>query len=591
MKKWIRWHGLIAFICISVFLLLVWFVVVDTLTKRMIEKYGADIVGAKVELDNADVTLLPLGIKLNNLQITNPDAPMMNAIEIARVNFLIDGVNLARRKIIINEMVLDEVKINTRRKTSGAISKKAKTDEDGLKKKLDEKFSIPSLETFDVKEILAKENLRSVEIINSLNNDIKAEKAKWQETLKKLPNKEKFDGYKKRIDAIKQKSAQKGNIGDMLGGAGDAVSIKNDIETDLKQIQSAQKNFKEQLSSLKQRMDEAIKAPQEDIKYLKEKYALSPKSLGNVSRLIWGPKIGDWVDKAVFWYEKIKPMLERSNEDKKEGHKVVKPLRGNGINVVYKEKSPLPDFLIYLINASVNLQIGELAGNIKNITSDQNILQFPLTFNFSGDKLNGAQSVKIDGVLDHIIPTNSKDTIKLSLNEYQLQEINLSDQQALPMTLQKGILDLEINGEIKNGNIDLNLASAFTSAQFSSESKESDNLLTKSIKSALSSVSEFTLGAEITGTFADYETNITSDLDRVLKNAVGDIIKKQTADIGNKLKAGVLEKVKKPTEKLKENFGQLTPVENEMSGRLNQGNKLISDMGAKSGFGGFKLPF
>jgi hypothetical protein len=123
MKKWIRWKGLIFFFCFAVLFSLIWFVFAPIFVERMIEKYGTDIVGAKVELDDADLTLSPLGFVLKHLQITNPDEPMTNAVEIADIGFSLDGLNLLRRKVIIDEMNLDQAQINTPREKSGAIRK------------------------------------------------------------------------------------------------------------------------------------------------------------------------------------------------------------------------------------------------------------------------------------------------------------------------------------------------------------------------------------------------------------------------------------------------------------------------------------
>ena len=58
MKKWIRVSGLIAFIVIVVLVGIVWFFFVDAMVKSGIEKTGTFIVGAKVELDDADRGLI-----------------------------------------------------------------------------------------------------------------------------------------------------------------------------------------------------------------------------------------------------------------------------------------------------------------------------------------------------------------------------------------------------------------------------------------------------------------------------------------------------------------------------------------------------
>ena len=121
MKKWLRWQGLIVFGVVSCIILIFWIFLVDTIVKRTIEKAGTKVVGAKVELADADVRLFPPGLTLTNLQVTNPDSPMFNAVEAGRIDFSPDVLNLLKRKIIIDTMAIEGVRFNTSRKTSGAV--------------------------------------------------------------------------------------------------------------------------------------------------------------------------------------------------------------------------------------------------------------------------------------------------------------------------------------------------------------------------------------------------------------------------------------------------------------------------------------
>ena len=107
MKMWIRWQGLAVFLGVVIIFSLFWFLLIDGLVERMIEKSGTKAVGAKVELDKADLSIFPAGLKLIRLQIANPDKPMTNAVEIGQINLSLETLNLLRRKIIIKEMTAD----------------------------------------------------------------------------------------------------------------------------------------------------------------------------------------------------------------------------------------------------------------------------------------------------------------------------------------------------------------------------------------------------------------------------------------------------------------------------------------------------
>lgn len=210
MKKWIRWQGLGVFVGVVIVFSILWFLVIDGIVERMIEKFGTQAVGARVELDSADVSLFPVGLQLIRLQVANPDEPMTNAVEIARIDLSLDTLNLLRRKIIIDEMSLDGVQINTPRKTSGAVTPRRPSAPPGVSKKAPRKglcaaTELPTFQIPNVTEILGKEKLQSLELAESLQADSENAKKKWQKELQGLPDKAKFDEYRKRVKQLKSK--------------------------------------------------------------------------------------------------------------------------------------------------------------------------------------------------------------------------------------------------------------------------------------------------------------------------------------------------------------------------------------------------
>ncbi len=128
MKRFIRFKGLVAFVIIIVVFGIFWFFFVDGIVKRLIQKYGTQAVGARVEVGAADLSLFPVGLKLEHLEVTDPDSPMKNAVEINRISLSLEPSSLFRRKIIVKEMLVDGIQLQTPRKTSGAIRGKKKPE-------------------------------------------------------------------------------------------------------------------------------------------------------------------------------------------------------------------------------------------------------------------------------------------------------------------------------------------------------------------------------------------------------------------------------------------------------------------------------
>ena len=121
MKKWIRWPGLIGFVVFVAVFAALWFLFMDTLVRRAVEKAGTALVGAEVDLAAAKVTLVPLGVTLSGLQVTDPASPSTNSIEVNRIAFRLDSLNLFRRKVIIDEMAAEGMRFGTARKRPGKV--------------------------------------------------------------------------------------------------------------------------------------------------------------------------------------------------------------------------------------------------------------------------------------------------------------------------------------------------------------------------------------------------------------------------------------------------------------------------------------
>ena len=123
MKKWFRWWGVGVFAVLVLVLAAGWLLLADRIVKSALESAGSRAIGARVDIRKADLSLFPAGLTLNGLQVTNPQQPMRNAVEASRIAMTLDAAMLLRRKILIEEMTVDGILLDTPRKRSGAIKK------------------------------------------------------------------------------------------------------------------------------------------------------------------------------------------------------------------------------------------------------------------------------------------------------------------------------------------------------------------------------------------------------------------------------------------------------------------------------------
>ena len=558
-----------------------WLFFLDNFVKRMIEQVGTSLAGAEVDLAAADVKLFPLGITLNGLQVTNPEEPATNSLECTRIAFSLDGLNLLRRKVIVNEMAAEGVRFDTKRARPGRVPKPPEKKPEEKSASLSLSLSMP-----DARKILETEQLDSPKLIDAAGADLAKGQDQWQKRMNELPDRAAIDAYKARMQKIK--GSRKSGIAGITGELSEVRALTRDLEQELERLKKSRTAFSADLSSAQKLVANMQEEPMKDVRRLRDKYGISASGLQNMSQVLFGDSIGSWIRTSLLWYNRLQPVF-RSAAVKKGDKQVAKPLRGRGVDVRFKESRPLPDFLITRTAVSAEIDAGTLAGTIRNITPEQQVLGSPLTFSFSGEKLKTAQAMELTGALNHVAPSKAEDTSRFALRGYQVKDLVLSGSKDLPVTLQEGRLDLDLQARKTAHALTGKLVVKVRDARLSAGSGNASGPLASAIKASLSKVSQFTLTADLAGTPENYDVKITSDLDRVLKDSVGRVVKEQSDRLEKELKAAVLAKTDKQLADLQKNYSGLLSMNGRFDDVQNQLNGLMKEATASSGAGKFKL--
>ncbi len=571
-SKIVRWQGILIFLVLCALAAGLWALFVDRYAERAIERTGTAVVGAKVELDKADVSLSPLGLTLVGLKVTNPNAPMTNAFEVGRIAFHMDGPNALRRKIIVEEMSVEDVRLNTPRKTSGAVAAS------GGPTPLETLLTLPSFVIPNVQEAFAKEkaDLRSLKLLTGAAADGEAARARWEARVKELETAIDVGKYEKSYGELKAK-AGKISVGNLVGGAKDVAALQKQVRADIQTVTDAKKAFAADVAALKQAAVDAPAAVKADARRVVEKYSLTPEGLANISRLLFGAKVEGSVRSALQWNERLSPFIERVKE-KVKGKEVVKPLRAEGRNVRFHEDRPLPDFLARLAKVSISLPQGDFAGRIENLTSEQDVLGRPLEFAFSAEKLKGLRSASLEGTFDRVDPAARRDTLSLRLRGYEARDVKLVESASLPVSLSEGLADLDVQATLEKGALKARISAAVRSARLAVGKGEARPGLAgrvdEAIRSALGGVTALSLTAEISGTPEDFDLKIRSDVDDVLKSAVGSLVRDQLAGFEKGLVEAIDREAAGPLEKLGLGIKGLDAIGLDLDGL----NKRLGDL-------------
>ena len=515
MTRWVRWWGLAVFMLLVAVLVGGTVLFADRLVKRAVESVGSGANGAKVELQSASLSFNPLGFVLADLQVTDAHEPMRNVVQIQRIKFALDGYALLRRKVVVTDLSAEGVRTNTPRATSGALPQPAvpETKKPGLL----ESFSFPQVDLPDAKQFLAGNEFASTKLVEQVRAELDQAKDQWNKRQAGLPDSAALKSYDERI--AQAKPNLKGNTLQDVQEIADAIkrlqAVRDDIGRDVERVKSVRQAWDADWATWTQHSKDVLAAPGADLDRLKSKYSLDSKGFANASRALFGGQIAYWTDTGLYWYGKAKPLLAGDRAEQEP-----RPQRGKGIDVRFTERDQLPGLLIRSAKLSVEVPAGTLSGEIRNITNDQVTLGHPLTFNFFAGKMQGIQDLELEGVFNHVVPGAAVDSARVKVRGVTIQRLDVLHQPRLPLVLSDAAVDLDATVQLKDGVLLGQLNAAFKTVKLGAELKDSAGELEKILLAALADVHRFTLTAQLQGSPQDYDVDLHSDLDELLRAAM-----------------------------------------------------------------------
>ncbi|MGH7168398.1 MAG: TIGR03545 family protein [Nitrospiraceae bacterium] len=538
MSRWIR-----IFLVLAVLLVGVWFLQGGTIVRWVIERTGSSLVGAKVEADRAELSLVPLNLTLTHVQVTNPDDPMTNAVEVSRLAMRLDGGSLLRGKVIVEEMNVDGVRLNTPRQTSGATADRAARPAAEPKAGTGEQDKLRDL-SLDPKDILAKEDLPSLKLVESLRPDVEAERNRWQKRVSELPDKARLLEHRRQLTSLR--SVNQNSDAGVLGAMVELAALREEVAREVVPLTAARKDLEREFAALRKRVNAAQKAVREDVRRLTEKYTFSGPA--KLSTAILSRKFGEWAAAGLRWHGRLEPLWTKSSG---------------------------PDVLVRVAHVSVKLSAGTITGSMQNIAADQAVLGSPMTFAFAGGNLEGLDALKLEGAMNRVDPSKPTDEATLRISGYRLEGIPLDDQAGLGLELKQAIADIDVKAKLSGQTLSATLSSHLRSVRIASGVKRGSNALVAAIASAFSEIENLRVVADMAGTRERYDLKVRSDLAQVLKDAAGKQVLAKTERFKAQLQAAIMAEVKGPLVEMTAEFGKVEALHRDLTDRLKLGQDII----------------
>ena len=546
-----RWKGIIILAVIVIIVFVISLLLTDQWLEGQLEDFGSAVVGAKVEIDNLDVSLTSLKVGWSRLQVTHPQHTMKNMIETAECEFDMEFWPLLRKKIIIEDFQLQGLRTFTDRETDGALTKEEKEETQGFvyntMNKLTKKAESTAGERIsdfkgdlNVDSVMSMIDLKSIEKMDSLKKALTANYDKWTTKFKDSEIESDIKTIEtglKSLDIKKIDDIQK--LQKALNTADEIKKTVEKLEKEYKTIKNDFSNdYEDSRNSLKQ-VDKWIKSDYERARSMAK---LPDFSVGNIGMMLFGEQAAGRFNTYLEYAGTARKYANKMKSDKP---KKVKPPRLKGQDIPFPDKNARPDFWIKHISLTgeTNDQL-KLSGEVLNVVDNQKFIQKPTEAKLSGTRDDGAQ-LSLNAVFDYR-GEKPLETYDVNFTSFSMANTQLSKSKMLPNKVKAGtgsvLTSLKLEGESINGKIKFigeKLVFQFDKA------KSKKNKVEQIIREVLEGIKKIEFIAYVSGTRDDLDFRLSSNLDEEISKGLKASIAKEIEAAKKKIEQRIDKEVNK----------------------------------------------
>jgi uncharacterized protein (TIGR03545 family) len=567
-------------------LVLYTFLLLDQQLRWVLEKLATDANGAEVNIGSLKTSISGFYIELQKVQVTDPEAPEFNRLEVGKMRFDLGSEGLLRGKFIVDDATMQDIQVFSKRTKPGRVLPPPPPEPEGpgaLDKAKELLAPIKDEAVANAMSILKDqgltnplkdinwEDLPSRQAIRQVEGDWNSRQQMVQGMLGTLPKSSDFQAIKSEAASIK--APQDPTQIQTTLAAIEALKGKAQAQAEkVEWVAQKLKNEGTQITNRIRFLDDLVK---QDIAVLSQKLKLPDLDFKNLAEEICGPEIKRYIKIFEVYYAKIKPYLES-----KEKPAPAKALRLAGTDVSFPERNGLPGFWLKKMQISsketADGPLGDMLGKITDLSSAPALIAQPTQVHLEGSfQQLGIQGLKAEATLDHR-QAAARDAIKVAIASFPVAERMLNQSQDYVLGFYKAQGGLQMDFVLQGDQVKLELNSLLKQLNWKVEAQS------ERVKSLLDGVfgpmNEVQIAAKAEGSWQDLQWKVTSNLVDHLRQALRQALSKEIAAMQDQLKQELdkrmaEEKAKlegRMREQLKAWEGQLSPVQQEADGTKSQ---------------------
>jgi uncharacterized protein (TIGR03545 family) len=410
--RFVRWKAMLPLALVLAVIVGVPMLFADRVVRSGVERTGTHVVGARVDVREADVAIGDGRVALLGLAVTNPGRPMTNLLEAEEVRVDLRVLPLLERKVVLDTVAVRGLRFNTPRRTSGAIGEPSSTAL-AARRSVTEWTNGVRVPPLDLTTLTRSVNVDAIDAdsLATLREArhalayVDTARARLAADLQALDPRPTIDSAEAL--AARLRGADVRTLG--IGGARQAVADVRRTLTALAQLDDRLRAFeqdtRENAGGLTQRLAAIPAARAQDYAYARSLLQLPSFDVPALGPQLFSEVVAAQVAEVLYWAQwaegYMPPGLRRQL---RAGPGRV---RASGTDVLFPREEQLPDFLIRLAELSLSIggegaAAGAYDARLTGVTTQPAILGAPTTFRMARRAGRaGPTDARVAGMLDH----------------------------------------------------------------------------------------------------------------------------------------------------------------------------------------------
>lgn len=432
-----RWAAVVPLGVLLALLSLAWWLLLDRVVERGVEEAGAHLVGARVDLESADVRLGDGTVVLRGLQVANPNAPMRNLVEAEEIVADLRWRPLLEKRVVLDTVALRGMRFGTARQESGKlrdpspqsglVAREVSAWAEGVRFP---PFSLEGLGQVVNLAAIDPDSLRTVQQARALVGRADSVRGAWDRALSALDPRSQLDSARALAQRLRGMDVRGLNVIGATRLAGEVRANLGGLSALGDGLDALRHSAAAGLTDVQAGLGGIAAARQADYAYARGLLRLPSLDSPDISPAIFGDAAIAWVRPVLYWIRLAEQYLP-PGLDPRRYRGPTRPRRA-GTTVQYPSAASGPRFLLEygelgLTLGGEGLEAGAYLARLTGLTSSPTLYGKPLELvaRRSGAAV-GPSEVAVRALLNHV-SAPVVDSLMIALEGLRLPSLDLEE--------------------------------------------------------------------------------------------------------------------------------------------------------------------